>query len=99
DVLAPAREQRDDGEEVPAATDECAAEVRAQEPGATRDDGAGHQRPRPSYAKPRLRMAAGSRRLRASTMRRARISSPTRSKSSHRNSSHSVSTTTTSASA
>ena len=48
DVLDPAREQAVDGEDVPAATDERAAEVRAQEPGATGDDGAGHQRPRPS---------------------------------------------------
>src|SRR2546421_1184650 len=48
DVLDPAREQAVDGEDVPAATDERAAEMRAQEPGATRDDGAGHQRPRPS---------------------------------------------------
>src|SRR6266513_1355703 len=46
DVLDPAREQAVDGEDVPPPTDERAAEGRAQEPGATRDDGAGHQRPR-----------------------------------------------------
>jgi hypothetical protein len=48
DVLDPAREQAVDGEDVPAALHERAAEVRAKEPSATGDDGAGHQRPRPS---------------------------------------------------
>src|SRR5438034_316671 len=48
DVLDAAGEQAVDGEDVPTAKDERAAEVRAQEPGATGDDGAGHQRPRPS---------------------------------------------------
>src|SRR5260370_2537017 len=48
DVLDPAREQAVDGEDVPAASDERAAEVRAQEPCASGDDGAGHQRRSPS---------------------------------------------------
>src|SRR6266516_1931010 len=48
DVLDAAGEQAVDSEDVPTAKDERAAEVRAQEPGATGDDGAGHQRPRPS---------------------------------------------------
>ncbi len=54
-----------------------------------------HWRPIPVYEKPMRRTAAGSSRLRASTMLGSAMASCTRAKSSQRNSSHSVSTTRT----
>ena len=57
----------------------------------------GHRRPIPVYSNPMRRNCAGSRRLRASTTTGAAMVIRTLPKSSHRNSSHSVSTTTAAA--
>ena len=70
------------------------AQVRADEPGSPGDDHSCgrefHTRPTPSYDKPARRAAAGSRMLRASTMRWPPMRVRTLARSNQRNSSHSV---------
>ena len=75
--------------------DQTVAQVRAQEAGAAGHHDPAHWRPIPEYWKPIRRTAAGSSRLRASTMLGSAMAASTREKSSQRNSSHSVSTTRT----
>src|SRR5205085_3609709 len=50
DVVAMTRREIVDGDHVPSAPDQRAAEMRTDEPGTPGDDGAPHQRPTPWYA-------------------------------------------------
>ena len=98
EVLPPPGHEVVDGDHLVAPRHERLAERAADEPGAAGHDDAGHQgRPMPRYVKPSRLKEARSRRLRASTTRGLAITDATLSKSSQRNSSHSVSTASTSA--
>src|SRR5205807_1791698 len=90
------RDEVVDGDDLVAAGQQGATQMRPEEAGPTGDDSP-HQRPIPWYSKPRRRSAAGSSRLRASTTFGSASSPFTLSKSSQRNSSHSVSTASTTA--
>ena len=96
DVVAPAGCEVVDRDDLVAPFEQRLAQVRADEPGATSHDDPTHRRPTPVYSYPRRRIAAGSSRLRASTTAGLRMRARSRSKSSQRNSSHSVSSATTS---
>src|SRR5580704_1961010 len=93
DVLLRPRRQVVEAHHTVPPLDQPITEVRAQEAGAARHHHPAHWRPIPVYEKPMRRTAAGSNRLRASTMLGSAITARTREKSSQRNSSHSVSTT------
>src|SRR5207253_5766152 len=96
DVVERARDQVVDRDDLVAGVEQLAAQVRAEEARATRDDDppvVGGHRPTPRYSNPRRLSLAGSSRLRPSTTRGALSAAATLSKSSQRKSSHSVSTT------
>src|SRR5439155_13089249 len=97
DVVEVAGDEVVDRDDLVATIEQRTGEMGPEEAGTTCHDDSHRQRPTPSYVKPPPRSATGSSRFRASTTRGASSASATLAKSTVRNSSHSVSTTTAAA--